>query len=184
MSPPRSRAGRAAAILGTIGGAAAAYGSILTWASVTGRRGEILANGTDLFASLTAAAGLVAVVSALLILVVASSGGRAALAALVLAGGLVAAGLAVYVASSDEVVVDALTEEGRRGPRPGRRARVSPEAGLFVVIAGGALSAAGGVSGLISARDRASTEAAATTVLDARPQPDENTPTLREGETE
>jgi hypothetical protein len=178
-----NRARTAAGVLSAAGGAAAAYGSVVDWATVTGRRGDFPVNATDLFASVTVAAGLACVVGGILLAAVSTARGRASLAALALAGGLVAAGIGAYVASSDDVVIDAATEEGRRGPRPGRRARVAPEPGLFVVIAGGALAVAGGVVGLASARDRASTEAAAAAVLDARRRPEDNTPTPGEGET-
>jgi hypothetical protein len=164
-----ARLARWGAALATTGGSAAAYGSVLTWARVTGRRATVDVNGADLFANLTVTCGLLAVIAGLLLL--SASGGRlrTVLAAVTLAAGLTAAGLTVYVATSDQAVLTRLAEQteesGQGGGRlrglgslEGRRAPdVAPAFGVYLVAAGGVLAAAGGVAGLIGGRSAAST---------------------------
>ena len=70
--------------------------------AVTGRRATVDVNGADLFANLTVTCGLVAVMAGLLLLSARAARLRAVLAAVTWLGGLTAAGLTVYVATSDQ----------------------------------------------------------------------------------
>lgn len=159
-----------AAVLAAAGGAAAVIGSTLDWVTVAGRRETVDANGTLLYAGATVACGLVALSAGLLLLSAARGRIRGFLAAAVLAAGLASAGVGIAVASGDEAVLTRLAESsGRPGNYAGRGRRapaVDPALGLYLVIVGGVLAAAGGGAGLAAARDRSP----------ADPAPNDDTP--------
>ncbi|MEX2459422.1 MAG: Trp biosynthesis-associated membrane protein [Actinomycetota bacterium] len=166
-----------AAVLAAAGGAAVAVGSTMDWATVAGRRQTAEVNGALLYAGITVACGLVALSAGLLALSARRGRTRGFLAAAVLAAGLASAGIGVAVASSDEAVLTRLAESsGRPGAYAGRGRRapdVDPAAGLYLVIVGGVLAAAGGVSGLVGARERTSGDR----ILDRPPAADDTPPT-------
>ena len=162
-----------AAVLAAAGGAAVAVGSTLDWATVAGRRQTADVSGTLLYAGMTVACGLVALSAGLLLLSTGRGRTRGFLAAAVLAAGLASAGIGVAIASSDETVIERLqASSGRPGAYGGRGRRapdVDPAEGLYLVIVGGVLAAAGGVSGLLGARERSS--------VDGPPAGDDEPPT-------
>jgi hypothetical protein len=176
MNEGRTGRIRLAAALAAAGGSAAVFGSVLDWAAVNGRRGGVVANGTDLFASVTVAGGLIAVVAGLLALAAASRRIRTGMSALVLLGGLVAAGIGIYVMASDQVVIDRLAGD-RGSPRAARRAEATPRAGLYLVLAGGVAAAAGGITGLLGGGGPSASD------VDAGAGAGDNTGTRREGKT-
>jgi tryptophan-associated transmembrane protein len=142
-----------AAVLAAAGGSLVVYGSILDWATVGGRRGRSFAvDGTDLCAKLTVAAGLAAVIAGLLAPAATRGRSRLLLGIVVVLAGAAAVAVAAYLAASDQAVLSRIADVP--GLRVRRRAVVDPGAGLFVVIAGGALAVLGGALGLITARDR------------------------------
>jgi hypothetical protein len=147
-----------------VGGALAAIGSFLSWASVTVSDVSATAKGTDgSDGYITLVCGIVLIVVG----VVSFRGGRRALGVLALLAGLIAGAVGIYdAATAKNSVLDAVAEQV--APQVGASVSavrailqrsadagdldIKLEPGLFIVIAGGALGLIGGVIAIATAK--------------------------------
>jgi hypothetical protein len=145
------------AILAIVGGALLAVGSFLAWAEVSGGGTSVTAKGVDgSDGYVTLATGLIAIVVGIAM----TRRAKRVLAVLALAAGLIGGGFGLYDAlTAKDNVLDAAAEE--LAPSLGASADqvrtlldqaidagqlgISVSIGLYVVIAGGALAALGGI---------------------------------------
>ena len=161
---------RPGVMLALVGGLLAAVGSPLPWlkasvnAAALGGGGlqSKTANGFDGDGWITLVAGLIVVVVAGAMWMRKSSG--KGLSALVMLGGLVAGGTGLYdMLTAKSTFIDELVKEGAGSGLPADQLRalidswfdkgiikISPEFGIFVVIAGGVLALLGGLILVVS----------------------------------
>jgi hypothetical protein len=163
METRTKRPAPVAPILMLVGGALAAVGSFLSWANVTVSDVSATAKGTDgSDGYITLVCGVVLVVVGL----VSFRGGRRALGVLALLAGLVAGAVGVYDAvTAQDSVLDAVAEQV--APQVGASVsavrailqqsadagdlNIQLQAGLYLVIAGGALGLIGGIVAVATA---------------------------------
>ncbi|MFB3739392.1 MAG: hypothetical protein ACE14W_10585 [Candidatus Velamenicoccus archaeovorus] len=154
-----------AAIVVVAGGALAAGGSLLTWASATAGGFSVSARGLDGWeGKLTLAGGAIMLIAGVAAL---AGSGSSRLRGSAVIGGLVVAGVGIYTAATakDQVVDGAAAEIARQLDVPLAQARdairttidtgllsIGLEVGLYLVIVGGVLGAAAAVLAWASSR--------------------------------
>ncbi len=161
-----SRGTPTVALFAIVGGALAAVGSFLAWASVSAAGQGVSAKGTDgTDGYITLVAGIILILYGVVRLTGNAMGTKKAMAVIAIVAGLIAGGVAVYdaVTAKDRVLDEAASTVASTAGVSETEARalldqavdsgqvgISLSFGIFVVIAGGVLGVIGGVMGLRS----------------------------------
>jgi hypothetical protein len=164
MQVTASRGTPMVALFAIVGGALAAVGSFLAWASVSAAGQQVSAKGTDgSDGYITLVAGIILILYGVARLTGNAMGTKKAMAVIAIVAGLVAGGVAVYdaVTAKERVLDEAASQVASSAGVSKTAARalldqavasgqvnISLSFGIFVVIAGGVLGLAGGVMGL------------------------------------
>jgi hypothetical protein len=171
MQVTASRGSSTVVLLAIVGGALAAVGSFLAWASVSAAGQQVSAKGTDgSDGYLTLVAGIILILYGVARLTSNAMGTKKAMAVIAIVAGLVAGGVGVYdaVTAKERVLDEAASQVASSAGVSKTAARalldqavdsgqvdISLSFGIFVVIAGGVLGLVGGVMGLGSSRESA-----------------------------
>jgi hypothetical protein len=171
MQVTASRGTPMVALLAIVGGALAAVGSFLAWASVSAAGQQVSAKGTDgSDGYITLVAGIILILYGVARLTGNAMGTKKAMAVIAIVAGLVAGGVGVYdaVTAKERVLDEAASQVASSAGVSKTAARalldqavdsgqvdISLSFGIFVVIAGGVLGLVGGVMGLGSSRESA-----------------------------
>jgi len=163
MQVTASRGTPMVALLAIVGGALAAVGSFLAWASVSAAGQQVSAKGTDgSDGYITLVAGIILLLYGVARLTGNAMGTKKAMAVIAIVAGLVAGGVAVYdaVTAKERVLDEAASQVASSAGVSKTAARalldqavdsgqvdISLSIGIFIVIAGGALGLVGGVMG-------------------------------------
>jgi hypothetical protein len=160
-----------AALFAIVGGALAAVGSFLAWASVSAAGQQVTAKGTDgSDGYITLVAGIILIIYGVARLTGNAMGTKKAMAVIAIVAGLVGGGVAVYDAATakERVLDEAASQVASSAGVSETQARtlldqavasgqvdISLSFGIFVVIAGAVLGLVGGVMGLGSSGETA-----------------------------
>jgi hypothetical protein len=171
MQVTASRGSSTVVLLAIVGGALAAVGSFLAWASVSAAGQQVSAKGTDgSDGYITLVAGIILILYGVARLTSNAMGTKKAMAVIAIVAGLVAGGVGVYdaVTAKERVLDEAASQVASSAGLSKTAARalldqavdsgqvdISLSFGIFVVIAGGVLGLVGGVMGLGSSRESA-----------------------------
>jgi hypothetical protein len=171
MQVTASRGSSTVVLLAIVGGALAAVGSFLAWASVSAAGQQVSAKGTDgSDGYITLVAGIILILYGVARLTSNAMGTKKAMAVIAIVAGLVAGGVGVYdaVTAKERVLDEAASQVASSAGVSKTAARalldqavdsgqvdISLSFGIFVVIAGGVLGLVGGVMGLGSSRESA-----------------------------
>ena len=171
MQVTASRGTPMVALLAIVGGALAAVGSFLAWASVSAAGQNVSAKGTDgSDGYITLVAGIILILYGVARLTGNAMGTKKAMAVIAIVAGLVGGGVAVYdAATAKERVLDEAASQVASSAGVSKTAAralldqavasgqvdISLSLGIFVVIAGGVLGLVGGVMGLGSSGETA-----------------------------